>query len=149
MRTDGAEEGKSTMIIVKKKKKKTYRIQKDAMAEFGYDLKFAMKGGYRLDDRYLVWFPNLIKTENDEFPSLFGNVLRDEGKAIVEIAPDDNRLEKVLRGTSKLRIAFARFKRHDYEFKGVFKYDGVDRKHRQIVYRRIAETLDTDTWQKR
>ena len=137
------------MRILRVEQKKTYRIQKDAMAEFGYELKFAMKGGYRLDDRHLVWFPNLIKTENDKFPSLFGNVLRDDGKTIVEIAPDDNRLEKVLRDTSTLRIAFARFKGHDYKFKGVFKYDGVDRKHRQIVYRRIVETLDTSTWQKR
>jgi hypothetical protein len=129
--------------------KKTYRIQKEAMAEFGYDLKFAMKGGYRLDDQYLVWFPNLMRTESDKFPTLFGNVLKDNGKTVVEIVSDDKRLEKILRDTSTIRIAFARFKGHDFEFKGVFKYHSVDRKRRQIVYTRIAEKIDTDKWLKR
>lgn len=137
------------MSILKVGQKKTYRIQKDAMAEFGYALKFAMKGGYRLNDQYLVWFPNLMNSETDQFQSLFGDVLKDNGKTMVEIAPDDKRLERILRDTSTLRITFARFRGHDYEFKGVFRYDGVDRKRRQIVYTCISETIDTTKWQKR
>lgn len=128
---------------------KTYRIQKEAMAEFGYDLQFAMKGGYRLDDQYLVWFPNLMESEDDEFPSLYGNVLKNDGKTLVEIAPDDRRLEKIMSDTSTLRIVFARFRGRNYEFKGVFKFDGVDRKRRQTIYTLIAETIDTAKWQKR
>ena len=129
--------------------KKTYRIQKDAIAEFGYELKFAMKGGYRLDDQHLVWFPNLMKTVSDEFPSLYANVLKNDGRTLIEIAPDDKRLEKALCDTSTLRIAFARFRGHNYEFKGVFKYYSVDRKRRQIIYTRISETIETDKWLKR
>ena len=134
------------MSILKVGQKKTYRLQKDAMAEFGYALKFAMKGGYRLNDQYLVWFPNLMNSETDQFQSLFGDVLKDNGKTMVEIAPDDKRLERILRDTSTLRITFARFRGHDYEFKGVFRYDGVDRERRQIVYTCISETIDTTKW---
>ena len=137
------------MSILKVGQKKTYRIQKDAMAEFGYDLKFAMKGGYRLDDQYLVWFPNLMETEYAEFASLYGNVFKNDEKTLVEIAPDDRRLKKILSDTSTLRIVFGRFRGRNYEFKGVFKFDGVDRKRRQTIYTRIAETIDTAKWKKR
>ena len=144
-----AREKDKAMSILKVGQKKTYRIQKDAMTEFGYDLKFAMKGGYWLDDQYLVWFPNLVNSETDQFQSLFGDVLKDNGKTMVEIAPDDKRLERILRDTSTLRITFARFKGYDYEFKGVFKYDEVDMACRKVFYKRIAEALDTSKWQRR
>ncbi len=123
---------------------KTYRIQKDAMAEFGYDLKFAMKGAYRLNDSVIVWFPNLVKSELDEFPTEFGNVF--DGKTLVEIAPNDRKLQKVLKGSSLLRIAFARYRGEEYKFLGVFKYDHADRARRQVVYKRIAAEIKTDDY---
>ena len=42
------------------------------------------------------------------------------------------------------RIAFVRKGRgEDYEFDGLYKYDGVDRANRRITWKRIAPEINT------
>ena len=144
VRTTGAGEKEETMSVLRVGQKKPYRIQKDAMAEFGYDLKFTMRGAHQLNDGVIVWFPNLVKSELDEFPTEFGNILKNDGKTLVEIAPNDKMLQKVLNGSSLLRIAFGRYRGEKYKFLGVFKYDHVDKSRRQVAYKRIAAEIKTD-----
>jgi hypothetical protein len=94
--------------------KKSYRIQRDVMAEFGYDLRFGMRGGYRLNDSTLVWFPNLTDSEEDIAVRGFGNVKKND--CIIEIAATEKGLNGSLRTIAMNRIAFVRKGRgEDYQ----------------------------------
>ena len=68
----------SSMSKLKVGQEKTYRIQNDAMAEFG-NLKGGRRGAYTLNDKTVIWFPNLVKTEGCEFEALYGNYTDGEG----------------------------------------------------------------------
>lgn len=122
--------------------KKSYRIQRDVMAEFGYDLRFGMRGGYRLNDSTLVWFPNLTDSEEDIAVRGFGNVKKND--CIIEIARTDRGLNGSLRTVAMNRIAFSRSDRgKPYEFEGLYKYEGVDKVNRRITWKRIAPEINT------
>ena len=123
--------------------KKTYRIQKDAMAEFGYDLKAARRGSYILNDSAAVWFPNLVQSEEDIANRGFGNIEIDPDKQIVEIASDDKLLGRILNGSCFQRIAFPRGKGEDYHFGGLYKFDGADKANRRVTWKRIAAEINT------
>ena len=45
--------------------KKTYRIQRDAISEFGNPDGFIRKGAYRFSNASEIWFPNLRQTEEE------------------------------------------------------------------------------------
>lgn len=122
---------------------KTYRIQKDAMIEFDYDLKAARRGSYILNDSTVVWFPNLTQSEEDIVNRGFGNIEIEAGKKIVEVAADDKLLCRILNGTCFQRIAFPRDKGEDYHFGGLYKFDGVDRANRRVTWKRIATEINT------
>lgn len=122
--------------------KKSYRIQRDVMAEFGYNLRFGMRGGYRLNDSTLVWFPNLTDSEEDIAVRGFGNVKKND--CIIEIARTDRGLNGSLRTIAMNRIAFSRSDRgKPYEFEGLYKYEGVDKVNRRITWKCIATEVDT------
>ena len=123
--------------------KKTYRIQKDAMAEFDYDLKAARRGAYTLNDSTVVWFPNLTQSEDDIANRGFGNIEIDAGKQIVEVAADDKLLGRILNVTCFQRIAFPREKGEDYRFGGLYKFAGVDKVNRRVVWKRMATEINT------
>ena len=132
------------MSILKLGQKKTYRIQKDAMAEFGYDLKFAMRGGYRLSDRDMVWFPNLSDSENDEFDAPVGNVMKNEGRVLIELFSTERAYDRSLKYMTLKRITFARKRGENYWFSGMYIYDGADKSTLRIKYRRVDTEVDTD-----
>ena len=121
---------------------KTYRIQKDAMAEFEYILKFSMKGAYRLNDNVSVWFPNLTQSEEDIANRGYGNY-KGGVDYIVEVAADEKKLDRILKSIDSLRIAFPRNKGGDYHFDGLYKYDGADKVNRSVKWKRIATEIDT------
>ena len=122
---------------------KTYRIQRDAMAEFDYDLRAAMKGAYRLNDSAVVWFPNLTQSKEDVANRGFGNIEIENGKQIIEIASDDKLLGRILNGSCFQRIAFPRGKGEDYHFGGLYKFDGADKANLRVTWKRIATEINT------
>lgn len=123
--------------------KQTYRIQKDAMAEFGYDLKAARRGAYILNGSTVVWFPNFAQLEEEVTNRGFGNIEVDTGKQIVEVAANDKLLGRILNGACFQRIAFPRDKGEDYHFGGIYKFDGVDKANRRVTWKRIATEINT------
>ena len=130
------------MSILKAGQSKTYRVQKDAMAEFGYELKFGMRGGYKLNENTIVWFPNLTEDEEEIAVRGFGNVEKRED--IIEIAATEKGLNGSLNTISMHRIAFSRKGRGEpYKFEGLYKYDGVDRTNRRITWKCIATEINT------
>ena len=126
-----------------KGQKKTYRIQKDAMAEFGYELKFTMRGSHVLNDSVAVWFPRLTDSIEDIRVRGFGNLKIKDGDFLIEIAADDRKLNNVLNSISRNRIVFSKYKNEDYCFEGLYKYDSVDKTSRKVTWKRIAAEIDT------
>jgi len=125
--------------------KKTYRVHRDAMAEFGHDLGFTMKGAHWLNDDTLVWFPNMTQSEEDIANRGYGNHREENGGEvyIVEVAADEKKLDRILKSIDSLRIAFPRDKGTDYYFDGLYKYDGTDKAKRSVKWKRIAIEIDT------
>ena len=124
---------------------KSYRIQQDAMDEFGYDRKCIMHGAYRLNDNADVWFPNMTQSEEDIANRGYGNykVVKEGVVSIVEVAADEKKLDRVLKSIDSFRIAFPRNKGEDYHFDGLYKYDRVDKVNRSVTWKRIATEIDT------
>lgn len=131
------------MAMLKNGQKKTYRIQKDAMAVFGYELKFTMRGSHVLNDSVAVWFPRLTDSIEDISARGFGNLKINDGEFLIEIAADDRKLNNVLNSISRNRIAFSKHKQENYCFEGLYKYDSVDKTSRKVTWKRIAAEIDT------
>lgn len=122
---------------------KKYRIQKDAMSEFGYELKCARRGAYILNPSTVVWFPNLTQSREEIDNRGFGNYEESGGDKIIEIAADDIRLNRVVRSARFQRIAFAKRIGREYEFYGLYEFCGVDRASRRVTWKRIASEIKT------
>lgn len=127
---------------------KSYRIQQDAMDEFGYDRKSTRRGAYRLNDNAVVWFPNMAQSEEDMANRGYGNYKVEKGGAvsIVEVAADERKLDRILKGIDSFRIAFPRNKGEAYDFDGLYKYDGVNKDNRSVIWKRIAAEINTDDY---
>lgn len=124
---------------------KTYRVQKDAMAEFG-DLKGTRRGAYALNDSTVIWFPTLTQSEDDIANRGYGGIEKDGGKTIIEIAADEKRLDRILKGRGSPRIAFPRHKGEDYRFAGLYKFDRVDKPNRRVIWKRISTEIGTNDY---
>lgn len=86
----------------------TYRIQKDAMAEFGHSLKCSRKGAYELNDSTDARFQNLPQSKEDIANRRFDNREIDDGGKLAEIAADEKGLSRILKGSDRHRIVFVR-----------------------------------------
>ena len=124
---------------------KSYRIQQDAMDEFGYNRKCTRRGAYRLNDNTVVWFPIMTQSKEDIDNRGYGNykVVKGDEVSIVEVAADEKKLDRILKSIDSLRIAFPRNKGEHYCFDGLYKYDRVDKVNRSVTWKRIATEIDT------
>ena len=129
--------------ILKVVQTKTYRIQKDAMAEIGHSLKFPRKGAYELNDSTDAWFQNLPQSKEDIANRRFDNREIDDGGKLAEIAADEEGLSRILKGSDKHRIVFVRHKGEPYQFYGLYKYNDVDHANRCVKRKRISPEIDT------
>ena len=123
--------------------KKTYRIQKDAIAEFGNPDGFIRKGAYRFSNASEIWFPNLRQTEEEFSARGYNGEEVNGGEFLIEIARDERRLERV-RNTNVKRIAFPRSGKHKpYCFAGLYKFQDLDKATLRITWKRIATKINT------
>ena len=123
--------------------KKTYRIQRDAISEFGNPDGFIRKGAYRFSNASEIWFPNLRQTEEEFSARGYNGEEVNGGEFLIEIARDERRLERV-RNTNVKRIAFPRSGKYKpYCFAGLYKFQDLDKATLRITWKRIATKINT------
>ena len=123
---------------------KTYRIQKDAMAEFGQSRKTFRRGFYKLDPDTIIWFPKVADGNMPQSP--FMDVVKQKGNIIEETSPDKDKFDKVKKFAKFPRVTFPADPGKPYRFEGVYKVDKIDNANMRITYKRISKTVDTANW---
>lgn len=123
---------------------KTYRIQKDAMAEFGQSRKAFRRGFYKLDADTIIWFPKLVDGNVPQSP--FMDVMKQNGDIIEETSPNQDKFDKVKKFVRFPRITFPADPKKPYRFEGVYEVDKIDNAKLRITYKRISKTVDTTPW---
>jgi hypothetical protein len=124
--------------------KKTYRIQRDAIAEFGNPDGFIRRGAYRFSDTSEIWFPNLRQTAEEFSARGYNGEELNGGEFLIEIAKDERRLERVRNAKQVKRIAFPRNgNRKPYCFAGLYKFHDFDKSTLRITWKRIATKINT------
>ena len=124
--------------------KKTYHIQRDAIAEFGNPDGFIRRGAYRFSDTSEIWFPNLRQTAKEFSARGYNGEELNDGEFLIEIAKDERCLERVRNAKQVKRIAFPRNgNRKPYCFAGLYKFQDLDKATLRITWKRIATKINT------